>query len=90
MTESQKEWYEKYNLKRGFSQEEIKEFDQVVGICGMFDTIDDIEYQNRLFNFIKTIIDNPKLDYISKLDKLKTITDTNKSLKLFSDERWNS
>ena len=48
----------------------------------------DIEYQERLYDFIVSIINNEDLDYISKLDKLKCFIDTNKSLELYSRERW--
>lgn len=91
MTEEERReiWDKKYRLKRGLKDEEIiKEFDYLVIMGSKNETQNDIEYQNRLYNLINSIIYNKDLDYISKLDKLKCITDTNKSLELFSRERW--
>lgn len=91
MTEEERReiWDKKYRLKRGFKDEEIiKEFDYLIITGSRNETQNDIEYQNRLYNLINFIIYNKDLDYISKLDKLKSITDTNKSLELFSRERW--
>lgn len=91
MTEEERReiWDKKYRLKRGFKDEEIiKEFDYLIIMGSRNETQNDIEYQNRLYNLINSIIYNKDLDYISKLDKLKSITDTNKSLELFSRERW--
>lgn len=91
MTEEERReiWDKKYRLKRGFKDEEIiKEFDYLIIMGSRNETQNDIEYQNRLYNLINSIIYNKDLDYISKLDKLKSIIDTNKSLELFSKERW--
>lgn len=91
MTEEERReiWDKKYRLKRGFKDEEIiKEFDYLIIMGSRNETQNNIEYQNRLYNLINSIIYNKDLDYISKLDKLKSITDTNKSLELFSKERW--
>ena len=81
-------WDKKYSLKRNLTEDEIKEFDYLLIKGGNDNTCNDIEYQKRLYNFINSIIYNKNLDYISKLDKLKTITDTNMSLELYSRERW--
>ena len=81
-------WDKKYSLKRNLTDNEIKEFDYLVIMGSNNDTCNDIEYHRRLYDFINSIIYNNDIDYISKLDKLKTFTDTNKSLKLYSQERW--
>lgn len=81
-------WDKIYNMKRGFKDEEIKEFDYLMIMGGDYETLNDIEYQERLYNFMVSIINNENLDYISKLDKLKCFIDTNKSLELHSRERW--
>lgn len=75
--------YEKFRLKRGFNLEEEKEYDQVLGVCSRIETDNNNEYQERLFNIIKLIIDNHNLDYISKLEKLNILLTTNKSLELY-------
>lgn len=77
--------YEKFSIKRGFTPDEVKEYDQVLGVCSHIETDDNVEYQERLFNLIKSIVDNPNLDYISKLEKLNILLTTNKSLKLYRD-----
>jgi hypothetical protein len=77
--------YEKFRLKRGLNPDEEKEYDQVLGVCSHIETDDNNEYQERLFNLIKSIIDNHNLDYISKLEKLNILLTTNKSLELYSD-----
>ena len=64
------------------------EFDYLMIMGGDYETLSDIEYQERLYDFIVSIINNEDLDYISKLDKLKCFIDTNKSLELYSRERW--
>lgn len=81
-------WDKKYNIKRGFKDEEIKEFDYLMIMGRDYETLNDIGYQKRLYDFIVSIINNENLDYISKLDKLKCFIDTNKSLELYSRERW--
>lgn len=75
--------YEKFRLKRGLNPDEEKEYDQVLGVCSHIETDDNNEYQERLFNLIKSIIDNQNLDYISKLEKLNILLTTNKSLELY-------
>lgn len=77
--------YEKFRLKRGLNPDEEKEYDQVLGVCSHIETDDNNEYQERLFNLIKSIIDNQNLDYISKLEKLNILLTTNKSLELYSN-----
>jgi hypothetical protein len=77
--------YENFRLKRGFNPDEEKEYDQVLGVCSYIETVDNNEYQERLFNLIKSIIDNHNLDYISKLEKLNILLTTNKSLELYSN-----
>ena len=77
--------YEKFRLKRGLNPDEEKEYDQVLGVCSRIETNDNNEYQERLFNLIKSIIDNHNLDYISKLEKLNILLTTNKSLELYSN-----
>ena len=77
--------YEKFRLKRGLNPDEEKEYDQVLGVCSHIETDDNNEYQERLFNLIKSIIDNHNLDYISKLEKLNILLTTNKSLELYSN-----
>lgn len=77
--------YEKFSIKRGFTPDEAKEYDQVLGVCSHIETDDNKEYQERLFNLIKSIIDNHNLDYISKLEKLRILLTANKSLKLYFD-----
>ena len=75
--------YENFRLKRGLNPDEEKEYDQVLGVCSHIETDDNNEYQERLFNLIKSIIDNQNLDYISKLEKLNILLTTNKSLELY-------
>lgn len=84
--------YQSYELKGinksfkknlGENLEKIKEYDQVLGVCSHIETDNNNEYQERLFNIIKSIIDNHKLDYISKLEKLNILLTTNKSLELY-------
>lgn len=77
---------EKYYIRRGFSEEESKEWSQVVGWCATRETLDNEEYQTRCLNLIDSIIHNNKLDYISKLEKIKFFLDLHKSLKLFIKE----
>lgn len=77
----------KYTPSRGFNESEKKEYDQVLGGGCHIDTENDTEYQKRLFNLMKMIIDNDRLDYISKLDKLSFLIDLNMSYKLFWEER---
>jgi hypothetical protein len=77
---------EKFYIRRGFSEEESKEWSQVVGWCATRETLDDEEYQTRSLNLIDSIIHNDKLDYISKLDKIKLFLDTHRSLKSFIKE----
>lgn len=77
---------EKYYIRRGFSEEENKEWSQVVGWCATRETLDDEEYQTRCLNLIDSIIHNDKLDYISKLEKVKFFLDLHKSLKIFRKE----
>lgn len=90
MTEKERReiWDKKYCVNRGFTEKEKKEYGELIVIGGNFETHDDIKYQERLYDFITSLISNDNIDYISKLDKLKTFFDTNKSLKLFSNERW--
>lgn len=73
------ELYAKYGTKRGFTEEETKEFDQICGWCYHFDTSEDEEYQSRIFNMIDSIIHNPSLDYMSRLDKIDFLVDLNKT-----------
>ena len=80
------EMMEKYYIRRGFSEEESKEWSQVVGWCATRETLDNEEYQTRCLNLIDSIIHNNKLDYISKLEKIKFFLDLHKSLKLFIKE----
>lgn len=84
-----KQRYEKLRLKRGFNIEEEKEYDQVLGYCSHIETDSDVEYQQRLFGVIKSIIDNNNLDYISKLEKLNVLLTTNKSLDKWFEYRSN-
>lgn len=77
---------EKYHIRRGFSEEEFKEWSQVVSWCANRETLDDEEYQTRSLNLIDSIIHNDKLDYISKLDRLKLFLNIHKSLKSFIKE----
>lgn len=77
---------EKYYIRRGFTEEESKEWSQVVGWCAIYETIENEEYQTRCLNLIDSIIHNDKLDYISKLEKVKMMLDLHKSLKLFIKE----
>lgn len=77
--------YEKLSIKRGFTPDEVKEYDQVLGVCLHIETNNNKEYQERLFNLIKSIIDNHNLDYISKLEKLNILLTSNKSLSLYRD-----
>jgi hypothetical protein len=77
--------YENFRLKRGLNPDEEKEYDHVLGVCSYIETVDNNEYQERLFNLIKSIIDNHNLDYISKLEKLNILLTTNKSLELYSN-----
>ena len=72
-----KERLEKYGITRGFNNAEETEYDQILGICSTGDTIDNHEYQNRLFNMIDCIIHKENLDYMSKMDKLYLIIATN-------------
>lgn len=76
-------------LKKGFNQEEEKEFDQVFSFCSSSETENNIEYQGRLFNVIRSIIDNNELDYISKLEKLNVLLATNKSLRSYKKSLYN-
>lgn len=80
------EMMEKYYIRRGFSEEESKEWSQVVGWCAIYETLDNEEYQTRCLNLIDSIIHNDKLDYISKLEKVKFFLDLHKSLKIFRKE----
>lgn len=77
----------KYTPSRGLNESEKKEYDQVLGYCHHMDTKCDIEYQNRLFNLMKMIINNDRFDYVSKLDKLFFLLDLNKTYKSFRKER---
>ena len=89
MTDEKRQiWNEKYDPKRGLMDDEITEFDYLMIIGGNFETKEDIEYQKLFYKIIDSIIHNENIDFISKLDKLKYFTDTNKSLKLHSRERW--
>ena len=85
--------YEKYinewAPERGFTKEEKIEYDILTGYCWRFETEDDVDAQQRVYNLIKTILQNDNIDYISKLDKIKTIVDTNRSLMKFFKRRWN-
>lgn len=80
------EMMEKYYIRRGFSEEESKEWSQVVGWCATRETLDNEEYQTRCLNLIDSIIHNDNLDYISKLEKVKFFLDLHKSLKIFRKE----
>lgn len=84
-----KELYGKYGAKRGFTKEEIKEFDQVCGWCANFDTSDDEEYQTRLFNMIDLIIHDNRFDYLSKLDKINFLVSLNKTWRKWSERVLN-
>ena len=75
---------------RGFTEEEKKECDQIIGWCHEFNTNNDIEYQKRLFEFIKHVIDEDRFDYVSKLCKLEQLIIHNKSLKDFYIEMNNA
>lgn len=77
---------EKYYIRRGFSEEEGKEWSQVVGWCATRETIDDEEYQTRSLNLIDSIIHNDRLDYISKLEKINFFLGLHKSLRIFKKE----
>lgn len=72
---------------RGFTKEEKKEYDQILGWCHEFNTNNDIEYQKRLLEFIKHIINEDRFDYVSKLCKLQQLIIYNKSLKDFYIEQ---
>lgn len=71
------EWQERYGLQRGFDDSESKNFFEHVGLGLNFDTINDIEYQERLFDFIEYIIHKKDLDYVSKLEKIHLLVDAN-------------
>lgn len=89
MTEEERKiWKEKFDLKRGFNEEEIKEFDFIIWLCSSHKIDNDLEMQKRLYNLIKSIIKNDKLDYLSKLDKLNIIVRTNISLNEHCVKRW--
>ena len=71
------EWNETYGLQRGFDKSESEFFFELVGLGHNIDTLNDTEYQKRLFEFIESIIYNDNLDYISKLDKIHLLVDSN-------------
>lgn len=84
-----KEYIKQHILSRGFTEEENKEYGQVFGYCANILTDNDIEYQNRLSNLIKSILDNDHLDYISKIEKIYILLQANKSLKEYSKWMFN-
>ena len=73
-------------LNRGFDEKENKEYGQILGYCSKMDTVNNIEYQNRLFKMIENIIHNSKLDYISKLEKIQILIELNFSLNEYQKE----
>lgn len=79
----------KWAPERGFTEEERLEYDIVKGYCWRFETENDVDAQQRVYNLIKSILQNDNIDYISKLDKIKIIVDTNRSLMYFFKTRWN-
>lgn len=48
--------------------------------------MNDIDYQKRLFTLIESIIHNNTLDYLSKLQKIQLLTESNKSLNDLMDK----
>lgn len=86
--------YEKYinewSPERGFTKEEKQEYDNIRFYCWMFETDDNVEYQQKVCDLIEMIIKNDHLDYISKLDKIHTIVGTNKSFNHFQKRRWDN
>lgn len=66
---------------RGFTKEEKKEYDQVLGYCHKINIDDDEEYKTRIVKLIDNIIHNDRFDIVSKLDKLYELISLNKSLR---------
>lgn len=82
------EYIENYSLDKGFTDIEKQEFNNVLGCCSFFDTVNNIDIQNTLYNLIKSIIDNSNIDYLSKLYKIEMLLNMNKSLKEYHKEMW--
>lgn len=79
----------KYGLDNGLNKSDKIEYDSILGLCSLFDTENDIEAQNKLYNLIKSIIDNKNVDYLSKLYKIEMLLNVHKSLKDYHKEMWN-
>lgn len=80
------EYLQKYYVGRGFNKTEDEIFGQIYGEGVHFDTVNDIDYQKRLFTLIESIIHNNTLDYLSKLHKIYWLTESNKSLNDLMDK----
>lgn len=81
------ERYERLSVSRGLNESQRKEYEQVMGWCAHFDTLNDEEYQSRTFNVIDNIIHNDKLDYLSKLDKIYLLICLNKTWQYYWEHR---
>ena len=84
MTEEERKiWKEKFDLKRGFDNDEIKEFNDLV-INTTHCEFE--ENKDKYIKFLNHIINHPHLDYISKLEKIYTLLSIHKGLKRFYEE----
>ena len=86
------EYMNKYGLDTGLNKSDKSdkiEYNSILGLCYLFDTQNDIETQNKLYDLIKSIIDNKNINYLSKLYKIEMLLNMNKSLKEYHDEMWN-
>lgn len=82
------EYMNKYGLNNGLNESDKLEYNSVLGLCSLFDTRNNIEAQNKLYDLIKSIIDNENVDYLSKLYKIEMLLNMNKSLKEYHNEMW--
>lgn len=83
------EYMNKYGLDNGLNKSDKLEYSSVLGLCSLFDTQNNIEIQNKLYDLIKSIIDNKNINYLSKLYKIEMLLNMNKSLKEYHNEMWN-
>ena len=90
MTDEQRQiWNEKYDINRGFSDSENIEYNTILLTGTNIETNEHVEYINRLYKIIDLIIRNNSLDYISKIQKIHILLDSNLSLRNFYNDCFN-
>ena len=55
------EYMNKYGLDTGLNKSDKIEYNSILGLCYLFDTQNDIETQNKLYDLIKSIIEHYRL-----------------------------